>query len=90
MSIRCTCDCIGESPCKEHGYGQLECGCGLRFTAPLVAKSFLTLLCPHCGQHYVGYEENCGNGCWKKITRKEYCNMMLGSFSMGYHMKEGS
>ncbi len=72
--MSCTCDEFGESPCPEHGYGELECDCNRRFCAPIVAKSFITLQCPACGQRYVGYEEHCANGCWKKITEEEYQN----------------
>jgi hypothetical protein len=68
----CTCDDMGESPCPEHGYGQLECECGVRFRAPIVVKSFMALKCPACGQCFAGYEENCANGCWYKISEQEY------------------
>jgi len=66
--VKCTCDDIGESPCEEHGYGELECECGVRFRAPLIAKSFIAIQCPACSQRYAGYEEHCGPGYWKKIT----------------------
>jgi len=68
--MKCTCDEIGESSCREHGYGLLECDCGMRFTAPLHVKSFMLIQCPACGQSYAGYEDFC-NGMWKKITEQE-------------------
>lgn len=68
--MKCTCDEIGESTCKEHGYGLLECECGMRFTAPLRPKSFNLIMCPACGKYYAGQEESCGNGCWKKVGAK--------------------
>jgi len=64
--MKCTCDGIGASPCRQHGYGLLECECGMRFTAPLCPKSFMQIQCPACGQCYSGQEETCGPGCWKK------------------------
>ena len=72
VPVSCTCDEMGESPCPEHGYGQLECDCGVRFRAPIVVKSFMALKCPACGQCFAGYEENCANGCWYKISEQEY------------------
>ena len=68
--MKCTCDEIGESSCREHGFGLLECDCGMRFTAPLHVKSFTLIQCPACGQSYAGYEDCC-NGMWKKITEQE-------------------
>jgi len=66
VPVTCTCDAMGESPCHIHGYGQLECECGVRFRAPLHAKSFMLIQCPSCGQRFSGHEEHCGPGCWKK------------------------
>lgn len=68
--MKCTCDEIGESSCREHGFGLLECDCGMRFTAPLHVQSFMLIQCPACGQSYAGYEDCC-NGMWKKITEQE-------------------
>jgi hypothetical protein len=69
-SMKCSCDEIGESSCHEHGFGLLECDCGMRFTAPLHVKSFMLIQCPACGQSYVGHEDCC-NGMWRKITEQE-------------------
>lgn len=69
--MKCSCDEIGESPCKVHGYGLLECECGMRFTAPLCPKDFQVIQCPACGMCYSGQEERGGPGFWEKATTLE-------------------
>jgi len=64
--MRCTCDDFSDSPCPEHGYGEFECDCGVRFGAPLVAKNLMIIECPKCKQRYVG-EEDMGNGYWRNV-----------------------
>ena len=71
--MRCSCDDIGESPCEEHGYGELDCECGTRFRAPIVAKSFLLIQCPDCGHKYAGMED-CGNGHWETVLPCGSCD----------------
>jgi DnaJ-class molecular chaperone len=71
--MRCSCDDIGESPCEEHGYGELDCECGTRFHAPIVAKSFLLIQCPDCGHKYTG-REDCGNGHWETVLPCGSCD----------------
>jgi len=71
--MRCSCDDIGESPCEEHGYGELDCDCGTRFRAPIVAKSFLLIQCPDCGHKYTG-REDCGNGHWETVPPCGACD----------------
>jgi len=60
----CTCDDFCDSPCPEHGYGELNCWCGHRFIAPLVAKAQMVTTCPVCLRTYHGVDAG-GPGYWE-------------------------
>ena len=60
---RCTCDDFTDAPCPTHGYGELDCWCGHRFPAPIVAKARMIVTCQVCQRRYEGVED-CANGHW--------------------------
>lgn len=61
---RCTCDEHCDDPCPQHGYGLLQCECGHKTEAPLVARSHLTVTCEVCQRWYVGVEDS-AHGYWE-------------------------
>jgi len=69
---RCTCDDFCDDPCPHHGWGQMECACGVRVRAPLVAKTGFSVTCPSCQRGYDGNDDG-GHGHWVQRRDSSRC-----------------
>lgn len=63
--MKCDCDTFSDDPCPSHGYGTMECECGVAIKAPLVVREGWDLMCS-CRRRYIGVED-AAHGYWKPL-----------------------